>query len=79
MRQVVGEQPGGIGYVDEILAYHFIPQNKEAPLTSKDLFRLVQIAHETHNDQLRDIVMVLLQKALHPLMYLTTNEEVRDG
>jgi hypothetical protein len=76
MDQVVGEQPGGIGYVDEMLAYHFIPQNKEAPLTSKDLFRLVQIAHETHNDQLRDIVMVLLQKALHPLMCLTMK---RDG
>ena len=45
----------------------FMPEEKP-PLTPAQLFRLVEIAHETTNTELRKIVMTLLQCAIYPPM-----------
>jgi len=43
----------------------FMPEEKP-PLTPAQLFRLVEVAHETTNAELRGIVMALLHRAMHP-------------
>lgn len=48
----------------------------EKPLSIHEQFRLVEIAHETSNADIRKAALEVLERALHPLMMFTVGQNV---